>query len=113
MSGRPPGPKRLAALEQLTKMRAQGCKDDEIRLALIESGLTKQQANELLPVPIEEAKVPVIVGDDVRNANINGCIHFLETIAKTLKPGICDRFPELAETKGNALTWARKLKGVL
>ncbi len=110
---RPPGPKRIAAMAEMTKLKAQGLPDDEIRQALIISGLTKQQAYELLPgAPV--AVVPMqAASSEVREANINGAVHFLETIAKTLKPGICDRFPELTETKSNALVWARKLRGVL
>ncbi len=116
MSGRPPGPKKLAAIEQMKALVAKGLPDDEIRTALIEAGLTKVQARELLPLKAEDLPKPSparVLNDEVRNANIEGAVHFLETIAKRLTPNICDRFNELGPLKGDALTWARKLKGVM
>jgi hypothetical protein len=114
---RPIGPKKLAAIEQANKLRAAGVKPADIRQALIDSGLTKAQANEVVAIDESEFKpapmAPVVKDDAFRTANIEGAIHFLETIAKRLTPNVCDRFNELTEVKQNALTWARKLKGTL
>lgn len=113
---RPIGPKKLAAIEQRDKLRAAKLPDAEIRQALILSGLTKAQAVELVPLaesekPKETAKVALDA--EAKAANIEGAIHFLETISKHLTPNVCDRFNDLGTVKHDALTWARKLRGVL
>ncbi len=116
---RPVGPKRQAAIEQTAALRAKGVPDAEIRATLIASGLTKQQAFEVCPRTEAEKlglPAPMIVqpvDDDMRLANINGAINFLDTVAKRLTPTIIDRFKELGEVRNDALTWARKLKGAL
>ena len=114
---RPIGPKKLAAIEQANKLRAAGVKPADIRQALIDSGLTKAQANEVVSVDESEFKpapmAPVVKDEAFRTANVEGAIHFLETIAKRLTPNVCDRFTELGPLKGDALTWARKLRGTL
>ena len=112
--GRPPGPKRLAAMEQLAKMREAKLPDNEIRQALIESGLTGQQARELVPMePSKPAPVAVLDSED-KAAIIEGAVHFLNSIATRLTPTIIDRFPDtLGPMNRDALTWSRKLKGAL
>jgi len=110
---RPIGPKKAAALVQLEAMRKLNLPDDEIRMKLIESGLTKAQALELVPKP-EEAKTEAKqMQPEAKEANIQGAVHFLETIAQRLKPEFCNRYPDLVSVKNDSLTWARKLKGVL
>ena len=109
---RPEGPKKIAAREQLTAMRAQGLKDDEIRQALVVSGLSRAQVLELMPVPIVEPVKPVIT-DDAKAAVIGGAVHFLESIAKRITPDMVDRFADLGAVKSDALTWGRKVKGAL
>lgn len=116
MSGRPIGPKKLAAIEQRDLMRAKGIADSEIRQALILSGLTNQQAKELLPLADVEKPtehLPRPIEDEGKQAIINGAVHFLDTIAKRISPNAVDRFNELGMLKSDALTWARKLKGAL
>lgn len=114
---RPIGPKKLAAIEQRDKMKAAGKKAFEIRDALIFSGLTKQQAKELVPMDESDMSpapmIPAVKDDETKRANIEGAIHFLETISKHLTPNVCDRFNDLGTVKHDALTWARKLRGVL
>lgn len=114
--GRPPGPKKLAAIEQMNKLKAAKIPDAEIRQALILSGLTKAQAIELLPLTDEEKPRPAPLPHkdaETRAAIVEGAIHFLETIAKRLTPDVCDRFKDVGSVKGDALTWARKLRGAL
>ncbi len=115
MSGRPIGPKRLAAMEQVAKLREQRIPDDEIRTILIESGLTRQQAFEIVPrtEPLTQAPVRLPDNED-KAALIEGAVHFLESIAKRLEPNIIDRFPMvLGPMSRDSLSWARKLKGAL
>lgn len=112
----PKGPKRIAAEAELVKLRAAKVPDAEIRQALILSGLTKVQAVELLPLTDEEKPkaAPLPHKDaETRAAIVEGAIHFLETIAKRLTPDVCDRFKDVGSVKGDALTWARKLRGAL
>ena len=119
MSGRPPGPKKLAAIEQVTQLRAAKMPDADIREALVKSGLTRQQAKELVPLSENDKlglPAPMIVtppDSDAKKANIEGAIHFLETIAKRVTSNAIDRFPELRDVRNDSLTWARKLRGVL
>lgn len=110
---RPIGPKKQAALIQLEALRKQGLPDTEIRQALIEAGLTKAQALELLPTAEEAAKETKPIENEAKQALINGAIHFLETVGQRLKPDVTNRFPDTVTLKGDALTWARKLKGAL
>lgn len=111
---RPKSERRLAAELERDKLRAQGLPDEEIRQLLMQTGLTRQQVCEIVPSvePVKEQQKPKLE-PEAKTANIEGAIHFLETVAKTLKPNLCDRFPELTETKSNSLTWARKLRGIL
>lgn len=109
--GRPPGPKKLAAIAERDKMQAQGLKPDEIRQALILSGLSASQANELVPRETEPEKSKPPVTEDAKDAVLDGAIHFLEGIAKRISPNACDRFPELVAVKADSLSWARKMKG--
>lgn len=110
----PKGPKRIAAEEQLAAMRAQGISDDEIRQKLILSGLTKLQVNQIVgePAKVPDKPLPPVT-DFKREANIEGAVHFLETIAKRISPDAATRYTELSSVKHDALTWARKLKGVM
>ena len=110
---RPIGPKKAAALVQLEALRKQGLPDDECRQALIEAGLTKAQALELLPKAEEAKEEQKPIENEAKQALINGAIHFLETIAQRLKPEFCNRYPDLVSVKNDSLTWARKLKGTL
>lgn len=108
------GPKRLAAEEQVALMRSQGIKEEEIKTRLYETGLTKLQVNQIVGEPVKEAEKPKpVLDDEMRAANINGAVHFLEGMAQKLTPNICDRFTELGTVKHDALTWSRKLKGLL
>ena len=119
MSGRPPGPKRIEAMKQVEALRTAKMPDAEIREALVKSGLTRQQAKELVPLTDADKlglPAPMIartLDDESKNANIEGAIHFLETIAKRVTPNIIDRFNDMAGVRNDALTWARKLKGIL
>jgi len=110
---RPIGPKKAAALIQLEAMRKLNLPDDEIRMKLIESGLSKVQALELVPKPDEDAKPIKPMESEAKQANIEGAIHFLNTIAHRLTPDACNRYPDLVGIKNDALTWGRKLKGIL
>ena len=76
------------------------------------SGLTRQQVNDILPVPVITV-APVVVTPDAKLAVLEGSIHFLESIAKRITPGMADRFPDLGIVKSDALTWSRKVKGAL
>lgn len=109
--GRPPGPKKLAAMAQRDALLKQGLPHEEIRQALIEAGLTGAQANELLPREPEPAKPAPIVTDEAREAVLDGAINFLEGIAKRINGNAADRFPELVSVKADALIWARKVRG--
>lgn len=113
MAGRPPGPKRLAAIEQRDALLAKGISKDEVRQALIEAGLTGAQANELLPREQEPEKPKPVVTDEAKEAVIEGAVNFLEGVAKRVKTEYVDRFPELASVRNDALTWARKVKSAL
>ena len=116
---RPIGPKKAAAIEQVSAMRAQGIGDVMIREALIKSGLTKVQAMELIPRTEAEKlglPAPMIVrpvDDEMKEGILNGAVHFLEGIAKRINPNMADRFPELRNVRDDSLTWAKKLKGTL
>jgi hypothetical protein len=109
--GRPPGPKKLAAIEQRDALLAKGMPKDEVRQALIEAGLTGAQANELLPRDLEPEKPKPVPTSDDKAAVLEGAINFLEGIAKRVKTEYIDRFPELGAVRNDALTWARKVKG--
>lgn len=109
--GRPPGPKKLAAIAQRDALVKQGLKNDEIRQALILAGLTPSQAAELLPTEPEPPKPKPEVTDEARQAVLDGAINFLDGIAKRISPNAADRFPELVAVKADALSWARKVKG--
>ena len=117
MSGRPIGPKKLAAMEQVATMRSQGRNDADIREALLSSGLTRQQARELVPLSNTDLMpAPMIVtpaDDEDKKAVYGGAVHFLESIAKRITPNMCDRFTDLGMVKHDALTWARKVKGAM
>ncbi len=110
---RPIGPKKQAALEQLEKMRQAKLPDSEIRQALLEAGLSGAQVRELMPLPEPEKPISRPIEPEAKLANIQGAIHFLETIAQRLKPEVCNRYPDTVAVKNDALTWARKLKGTL
>ena len=111
-AGRPAGPKKLAALAQADVLRQAGVPEAEIRQALIVAGLTKAQANEIVPVEPEAPKPAPVITDDARRANIEGAAFFLESIAKRISPNAVDRFPELSGIKSDALIWARKIRGL-
>ena len=110
---RPIGPKKAAAMIQLEALRKQRLPHDQNRTTMIEAGLTKAQALELVP-KAEEAPKPVKpIEDEAKQALINGAIHFLETVGQRLKPDVTNRFPDTVSLKGDAMTWARKLRGIL
>ncbi len=114
-AGRPPGPKKIAALAQAEAMHRAGTPDAEIRQALIVAGLTKAQSLEIVPLADSEKAAPApapIITDDARRANIEGAAFFLESIAKRISPNAVDRFNELSGVKSDALTWARKIRGL-
>ena len=113
MSGRPKSEKRLAAEAERDKLRAQNLPDEEIRQLLMQTGLTRQQVLDIVPAGEKPELPKPALEPEARVANIEGAIHFLETVAKTLKPNVCDRFSELTEVKSNSLVWARKLRGIL
>lgn len=108
---RPIGPKKLAAIEQRDALRAKGIPDDEIKQSLILSGLTKVQANEIMPADeVKPAPSPISKTTEAREAVLEGAVHFLEGIAKRITPGMADRFSELGSVKSDSLSWARKMK---
>ena len=109
--GRPPGPKKLAAMEQRDALLAKGVPREEVRMALIEAGLTGAQANELLPRDPEPAKPKVEPTDEAKAMVLEGAVTFLEGVAKRVKTEYVDRFPELGSIRSDALTWARKVRG--
>ena len=110
---RPIGPKKQAALVQLEALRAAKLPESEIRQALLEAGLSGAQVRELMPTPEPDKPMTRPIEPEAKQANIQGAIHFLETIAQRLKPEFCNRYPDLVSVKNDSLTWARKLKGTL
>jgi hypothetical protein len=111
--GRPPGPKKLAAIAQRDELLAKGMPKDEVRQALVEAGLTGAQANELLPRDPEPERPKPIPTTEDKAAVLDGAINFLEGVAKRIKTDYVDRFPELGTVRNDALTWARKVKNAL